>query len=301
MGRNLFIHIGIEKTATTTLQNHLYSKHSQIIYLGRPYADPEFGKLIEAIYLNGSLTFGYHHWREIADKVVKMQSKGKIVGLSEEFLASWITHDCGLVANRLRELFGPSKIVITIRRQTDLLPSLYMDTIKMRPFQSFDDWLCAGLDPAHGFTFHLYDFKALADYYINLFGRENVGLFLFEEFVENKPWFIAKMSEFLGIDAIEAQRLLEGKHENPRKGQRLVLYKAFRSKLFPAVAFSAYIPNALNQAVQRFLHGGNPARIYLSDNAREAIEKAFGESNAYLANSYHLPLAKYGYPLPVKK
>ena len=33
---NRCLHIGFPKTGTTTLQKHLFTEHSQIVYLGKP-------------------------------------------------------------------------------------------------------------------------------------------------------------------------------------------------------------------------------------------------------------------------
>jgi len=54
---NTFIHIGFPKTATTTLQNHLFSKHPGIHYLGKPYRDDDLTGMIRSLVMQESTVY----------------------------------------------------------------------------------------------------------------------------------------------------------------------------------------------------------------------------------------------------
>ncbi|TCS70986.1 hypothetical protein EDC61_1121 [Sulfuritortus calidifontis] len=293
----MFIHIGIEKTATTTLQEFLFSCHSEISYLGRPYRQ-ELQDLMVAVYRHDTILYDAPRWAAVARaELDRVRVEGKIIGLSEEFLASWITHDLGLVATRLKQLFGTVKIVITIRRQIELLSSLYVDTIKARPYQQFESWLDNGLNVEKGGAFKLYDFESLAKYYELVFGEGSVGIFVFEEMVNDFEIFCRRLSAFLGIDAEEAIALMRGKHANTRKSGRLVKYKAWRSRFLPGIQFSSLVPAYVNHGFQAFIHRGCPAVVPVNTSAIRKIEAAYAASNRRLSEKYGLGLDRYGYAM----
>lgn len=291
------IHVGIEKTATTTLQEFLFARHREISYLGRPYGQ-KLGELVAAVYRDDSIFFDAKKWDAVARaELNRIRPEGKVVVLSEEFLASWITRDLGLTATRLRKLFGPAKIIITIRRQTDLLASLYADTIKMRRYQTFESWLEDGLCGEKGRILARYDFESLARYYESEFGEGNVGIFVFEELVGNVEGFARRISAFLGIDHKETHALLRGNRANPRKSGRLVRYIAWRSRFLPGIQLSSLVPTVVNRMFQRFIHRGHPAVVRLSPVATATIRAAFGGANRKLSAKYALDLERYGYPV----
>jgi hypothetical protein len=292
-----FVHIGLQKTATTTLQEHLFPRHPEIAYLGRPFADAEVGALVKAIYLHEKVEFDSGRWQRVRDaKVTPLLGGGRIVGLSDEFFSAPGRHaDRGVVAERLRWLLGESRVVITIRNQVDVLRSEYIDTIKYRPYEPFARWIEGGLADAAASSLRLYDYAKLAGYYASVFGRANVGLFLFEEFLRERGAFLAKLCGFLCIDPEPAQPLLAGRHENPRKSARLLRYRALRSRLLPGVAFSRMLPRRAADSLLGFLHAGPGATIPIDEPLRRRIEEHYRDSNRTLATEYGLPLAGHGY------
>jgi hypothetical protein len=52
----LFLHPGIEKTATTTFQRNLFDRHSEIINIGKPWTDETFN-LRKEIHKNDNFDF----------------------------------------------------------------------------------------------------------------------------------------------------------------------------------------------------------------------------------------------------
>jgi hypothetical protein len=292
-----FVHIGLQKTATTTLQEHLFCNHPDVTYVGRPYHDAEIEALVKAVYLHEKVEFDTEHWQRIRDaKITPCLGNGRIVGLSDEFLSAPGHHaDRGVVAERLQWLLGDCLVVITIRNQVDVLRSEYIDTIKYRPYESFSHWIESGLVNAAVSSVRLYDYTKLARYYASVFGRANVGVLLFEEFLRDSDGFLDKLCSFLGIDRDASRQLVSGKHENPRKSSRLLRYKAIRSRLLPGVHFSRMLPRPVAGALLGYLHAGSPATVRISDAVRRRIEEHYRESNRALAMEYSLPIAAYGY------
>ena len=294
-----FVHIGLQKTATTTFQEHFFPRHRDVAYLGRPFADNEVDALVKAVYLHDKVAFDTERWQRVRDAKIRPHfGNGRIVGLSDEFFSAPGPHaDRGVVAERLKWLMGDSVVLITIRNQVDILRSEYIDTIKYRPYESFTGWIEAGLANPAVSSVRLYDYAKLAGYYASVFGRANVHVMLFEQFLQSPEKFLDTLCSLLGLDRVAAQPLLSGKHENPRKSARLLAYKAVRSRLLPGIHFSRLVPRALNARLLRYLHAGTPATIAVADTLRRKIEAQYRDSNRALAAEYGLPLEAHGYAM----
>jgi hypothetical protein len=176
-----------------------------------------------------------------------------------------------------------------------VLRSEYIDTIKYRSYEPFARWIEGGLADCAVSSLRLYDYAKLARYYAAVFGRRNVGVFLFEEFLRDRGAFLDKLCGFLGIDPAGTRELLTGRHENPRKSARLLRYKAIRSRLLPDVHLSRLMPRPAAEALLRYLHRGAPADIRIAEPLRRRIEDHYRASNRELAAEYSLALAAHGY------
>ena len=297
VAEEMFIHVGLQKTATTTLQEYLFRRHPQIAYLGRPYTDTEVETLIKAIYLHDSIEYDPGRWRDVARRrILPLRGRGRVVGLSEEFLTGSIGADRGLIAYRLRDIMGPARIVITIREQVGALESEYIDTINYRPYVPYERWIADALEMPERSSLRLYDYDRLAECYESVFGPENVGVLLFEEFRTNRRAFLDRLCRFLGVDPEVGEQVLGGAHANPRKSQRMLMYRRIRSALLPSgVSLSRFVPASVNRRVQRFLRGGSGAQLRYAESYRIRLRQFYREGNARLAARYRLPLERFGY------
>lgn len=292
------LHVGLHKTGTTTLQNHLFAKHSGLDYLGRPYPDRAFGRFIADLYTQDSLDFDKNELVRVAETVVRPRLCAKRpLALSEEFLSGDTFADRGVIAGRLRRLFGEARIVLTIRNQIAITKSEYLDRCRSRLYVDFDRWICDGIEDYPLRSLRLYDYWSLAETYAGLFGRENVGIFLFEEFIGNRQGFLEKLCGFVGIEADEAARHLAGKHDNPPHSQRLLTYKKLRALFGTGLSFSKMVPAPVNNAAQRFLDSGRAAKVEPSSQTVRRLEDLYRASNTRLMADYGLPLEAHGYPL----
>jgi len=108
--KEVFIHIGHSKTGTTTLQDHLFSKHDQIAYLGRPYKNNLFEKEVRRLVLQDSTQYNYKGLKCIID-TYRNGTKDKSIVISEETFSTVRCTDRGLMANRIKSIFYPCKII----------------------------------------------------------------------------------------------------------------------------------------------------------------------------------------------
>ena len=74
---------------------------------------------------------------------------------------------------------------------------------------SFDNWLNENKNNEEKNIFRSLDFLETIRQYEKVFGKENVTVLLFEEFVQNKRAFIDKLASFMGVDSEEAFSLAQ--------------------------------------------------------------------------------------------
>jgi hypothetical protein len=129
MHRNFLIHVGFSKTATTTLQKHLFAKNSQLEYLGKPFQSDSLKTHIDRLLRQETTTFDSSSAiQEISMFLLNPRdSMKKWLVLSEEkFVSCSKVRDKGVVARRIKDVLNPSRILFTIRNQFDILRDAYL-------------------------------------------------------------------------------------------------------------------------------------------------------------------------------
>lgn len=308
----LYIHIGYPKTATTTLQRHLYPNHPQINYLGKfipsfGYRDQllaeEMHKLISVDQIRYQ---GVDTIRELVRNEVE-STDCPVTLISSENLAHIASTDMGVVAQRLREAFYPCKLIVTIREQLDLLRSFYSlhgrfgqylylmrtETENERFPLSMNRWLELSLRAGDRSVAATLYFNDLLQYYENLFGDSSVGVFLYEELANESDAFVNKLSAFMGIDATLSEQLISGRRENTKLTQRelrkLTASKLFRrDSSFDGVALSRTASAARTRPPR-------PAKIMVDESWISLVREQYRESNRLLAQRRGLNLEQHGY------
>ncbi len=195
-----YIHIGFPKNFSTSLQRDYFSVHPEIYHLGiglghnLGYKDSIVEKAFE-VYLK---TAKHYFYKEKEDHLIQHFSslwnikhdKCKAIGVSSEHLSFAFSYD-GISAQekaeRLLKLFGAeTKIIMIVRNQVDLIKSLYRECVRVGfigDFKLFIDLLYKYQDRNF-----VYDFRYDLIYktYTSLFGSENVGVFFFEDYRDDK-------------------------------------------------------------------------------------------------------------------
>jgi hypothetical protein len=160
----------------------------------------------------------------------------------------------------------------------------------------FDEWLEMVFEnPDRSYVGNIKYLNTI-NYYARLWGKENICVLLFEEFIHNKEEYIRQLSEFLGIDARESLRLMADQHENPRVLQSQVDLELTRSKFGPK-GKNPFISTALKRwyDFKNLFKKSKSARVDLPDPWRERLRDFYGESNRELMKFFNLPIDKYGY------
>jgi hypothetical protein len=310
MSLTVAVHIGFPKTGTTTQQKHLFARHSQVAYLGKPYADDVLKDEILKLVTEETLTYDPAVLKTyVARFVRKERNSGKqVVLLSDELLVSASkVRDKGVVAERIKAVFAPHKILVTLRDQVEMLKSAYVNSgrllrhvpakLKGRAI-TFGEWLeMCWENRARSYIGNI-RYADTVDYYVKCFGKGNVEILLFEEFCTHKEEYTRKLADFLTIDAKEALKLLGGQHENPRLLQSQLDLELTHSR-WGTPGRVPLLPGLLERwfRLKRQFKGDEKARVEMPPGWRERLLPFYREGNRKLADHYHLPLEKYGYLL----
>jgi hypothetical protein len=177
--KKLYIHIGLHKTGSTSIQLFLNSnkekiqKRHDIFYLPIPKDDivP-----YQHRYLNKLMTNDIIAFREI---FVKNLSKSNSFIISSECFMEKETYANQL--SQIKYLYDAIYIIIYIRRQDEWIESLYKeDLINHQKYKfSIDEWVDQVITNKH--MFYNPNFLSTIERWASLFGKENIILRSFDD------------------------------------------------------------------------------------------------------------------------
>jgi len=323
--RKPVIHIGMPKTATKTLQWRLFSRHSEIFYLGR-FDGPQFRKKHRAIECCRDDTV-FEVMQQIAyDKVFHVDFDACRRLMSQELreaneknlvpVWSWESYSTDVTSKRrvrasnLKRLFGEATILMVLRHPLVLLESAYFQQLKrdnVSPrlkfgshpyYKSIDDWLQAGFD---GEILPHLQYGQTVQAYAEQFGIENVHVFLFEDLVADEKAFFRRICSIMQIDPEEGVRLIQGERDNERWTVRQlkilqgIVASPLRTFLFRMTPHRLRLRWLELEAFGTPLRPGEKARAPISDSWKKEIFRVAEPGNRWLEQHYGLPLKDHGY------
>jgi hypothetical protein len=319
------IHIGLPKTATTTLQRRLFARHSEILYLGRFVHDESSdpchhywscinGDVVKAMH---ELSLDAVHWpqvdrcRDLLRSAMESAASRHLVPVwSWESLSTDLLSRRRLRARNLKATFGDAKIIICLRNPISLIEAAYFFQLKRdnlspdfcrwrRPYYlPIDEWLEQEYDQE--IRPHL-EYAETIRAYIKFFGIHNVHVFLFEELVADPVGFARRLCGAIGIDADEGLSLVRGASDNPRMtAAQFERIRSIASSSWTSVLWS------LTPATMRpglFSLDAGPAdpcavvrpRAMMSPKWKERICDDVRAGNLWLQATYDLNLDVLGY------
>lgn len=298
------IHIGANKTGSTTLQRRLFSKTGRLVYLGEDGENYKVYKdTLNSLISDDDIYFCYQDAIELFNSSKLAAGERTLLLSSEDIMTSRVPSLC---AKRLHELLPDAHILLVIRNQLTAIPSWYANHgayLKMVPrrywrrYVSFDDWIGYGMEFRKYSPLDSYFYHRILMLYAFLFGKEKIHILFYEDFVNAPKQFISRLSAILEIDADEAVRLLQGKRERRRNTMREFRYHQFCSYA-GGRDLSEHLPAACRGLWKNFLARGSPADAFMSDYWRHQVIKLYQDDNLKLMNDYNINLRDYGYPLP---
>jgi len=304
--KKIVVHIGANKTASTTLQRCLFSQHDGLDYLGHDGQGFErYGDLVTSLTNDDDLYFPRERCVDLFENYRNKNSRKTLLYSDEDIMTSHFPTVC---ARRLYEFFPEAEILIVVRNQMTAIPSYYANHgVHLRPappshfrrYVSLDDWMnyCQmfiSRSPLAGFFYN-----RILCLYAELFGKDRIHVLFFEEFVKDKRSFVDKLCQIINIDSESAMNLLAEAHERKRRSGREIEYLKFRNKFFWGVPVLKWAPGGdwLAKRIQSFLESGSPAKVQLTDHWKEKITEMYSEDNKKFAQNFSLDLKKYNYPM----
>jgi hypothetical protein len=315
----LLLHLGLPKTGTKTLQRACFENHSQLHYLGK--------HVKKASFVKGCLSKEvYEILKPVIWDVTQPFDEDKIVKYCREKVLSVTSNDKCLIGSweslgnrppgthlkmldRIGKVFGPCRIIYTLRNPLTQVPSEYLQNIHGKFVKQGRKWMGSpnSLVIDEWFDKRLRKGSTQCDALnynqniqasVDLLGKENVGVFLFEDLVSNPEAYYRSISSFIGIDADETCALSQHKHFHKRITQgQLDLIRQCDSFWVGSVL----LPR-LSSRMRRFLldragKDSPSAKVGLTPALQEKISAETRDGHRWLIENFDLPLDKYDYPL----
>ena len=318
-----FIHAGLPRTGTTTLQTHLFARHTQVHYLGvfkgklareRPpidrssrgltlFRDAQVESLMNELLFDGAaspdLERSKELWRRISDEAPTLRKVWSWEGLGTD-----IAEKREARAANLARVIGPAKVLITLRHPVRLLESTYFQILRRNNnrdnnpgwkgavwYQPIDEWLDkhwgGELEP-------ILDYARTVEIFRRHFGRDAVHVLLYEDLARDPAAYVAEVCRVAGIDAEEGVQRTAGKREHSTSKRLVETVKRVRGK--PLGFLRAKVAVALE------LRGWGPrdpghAAASLDESRRQRVAERTRDGNRRLNDELGLDLARFDYPL----
>lgn len=295
----LWLHIGLAKTATTTFQRMLFSRHPQIGYLGKNWIEDEKAKAALMQLARGperkldlhevATAFGRLRARYETDSNVRACL------LSEEDLTTFRFVDATACARRAKMIFPEARVILIIREPIEWLRSMYFFRLSLRfpeTLHGFNSWLKQGLECRFRATdMGQVQVGLLVDVYAQCFGAGNMTVLRYEDFAADSTGFISALAKLVGIDETAALALLHEKGDRAiRKLRvteaqkdflekyRLVMQGRYREYLEELAPLLASLPKKARREAEGLL------QIDL-DGDRDVVQSRFRALSAFLDRS----------------
>lgn len=299
--KEIFLHVGFPKTATTTLQNNLFCNLQDFDIIGQPFSrdNIEMQRIVQSITDCESME--YKHENVCGQFGPFLTDRSKLL-ISEEAFSTGSSLsgrvDRMEIAFRLAKLFPDAKILIVLREQKSIIKSVYLQRLKIDPNFNlgFNEWFCKNIAESHKENiFQYFFFDKFICLYENFFDLKNVKVLLFEQFLHEQNFFFAEIFDFLGIDDEERKalkNLVDGKHNNQTVTERQLKLRAIH-KRFPF--FSKLIPVWAKRKLIAKANDGKKVLVDLTKEQAEYIDRLYAKSNSELHFELGLNVEKYGY------
>lgn len=201
---NILLHIGYHKTATTWLQQVLFSNTENGFD-----SSWDRGQITNDFIKLDAFTFDHIATRARYETgIINANKAGIVATLSHERLSGYPASggfDSRLIADRLFTCFGEANILIIIREQKSIIRSWYTQYIKDGGSMSLRRFLelpQESLFRTPLFSRNYYKYDVLIKYYQNLFRKNRVLVLPFEMLAIDPSSFVERIVRFVGNEKV---------------------------------------------------------------------------------------------------
>lgn len=287
--QEIICHIGFPKTGTTYLQKNIFPFIKNINYVESHNIKRQLHDLIEKDdsfyneskihaelnsrhYSNLSMLFSYE---ALAGHHIKTEFPNR-----------------SQIARRLKAA-GVSKIIITIRNQTDVLESTYKQYIKSGGVLKLSKFFNLKNNPNPTFFIDFFNYEKIIALYSEIFGAENVKVLQFEKLFSKSDAFKKELASFLNI---KHEDILSPKGVKVNKSLSNFSTKALR--IINHFTYNTYRPSHL---ISKKFSSHNFYKVLIRIDRskskkklifpyRSEINSYFSDSNLSLKEEYHIDL-----------
>lgn len=300
-------HIGLAKAGSTFFRRTLFPLHPELRAHGNSFSfpDPIMERALREICSFDQLDFDLDKIRKVLLDKINAHPNSKMV-LSYEHLSSSGRVDRQIIAERLKSIVEDAQILIIIRRQQDLIRSIYAEHIKasnlFREFRDINLWLddplkfCRHITSKYNHPIRTLNYYDLVCKYIDMFGLKNVCVLLLEQLKVDRVSFITGFCDFMEIDKNEALRLTDIQPTNVSRSVKELIVLNFCSSLgINPQSFPQLVRGPMKRFVKMLIPISEPSYA-LNEKWESEINRVSGVGNAKLSKLLQLPLQEYGYP-----
>ncbi len=322
----IIIHIGLSKTATTSLQGLLLLKlHNErlINYLGRGFVTKEL-RIRDREMLMHFLGRGVFPDPSVKKGMVSVYSDESLSNPGDYFQRAFALKCNGKsIADQLyatfSKTFSSQKIIVVLRAQKTMIRSFYSELYyyyaqdnNTNTLEKFLWYVFNNKD-----KFDTWYYSEMLEMYTKIFGEENISVLLFEDLKNDKPNYYSQWAGILGVsyemvmqnfskkELNVKKEVKEGKQREYKKVTaigRVWIFIRNTTGLIKIIEKNRdkWDNNPLRKAFEKLLVEKRRVKIIrkFTEEEKEMVIGHFKESNSNLVGRFGLEedkLKKYGY------
>lgn len=309
-----FLHIGMPKTGTTTLQRTLFSNHPELMFFGKaqkncqnPIQHDLMAELVWRKFIRPDFPKCEKLYAQLAEQAA---AQNKSLLYSQESLMLNRHQVQKFRAQNLQKVIGDARLIVCLRQPVSLVKSVYTQTLKRdnigsgaklgkaHRFEPFERWIQRGFWQGRAPNTHL-EYAQTLQVFSDVFGKDSIKVFLFEKLVEDQSSFIYELCEHIGIDPEKGIQLAEGTQLNRRWTQEQ-LHQLDRLNKNPLRALRFQFSNKQKRADMLRIGQSDDspkAAVEISPEWIKKIEDKTRAGNRMIQKQWDVPLEQYGYPV----
>lgn len=192
----VLLHVGYHKTATTWMQKHLFMP----VHGYRQLLDHQ--QVFDLVVKPHGLRFDPNPARALLKQAAKTLEPGEIPVVSSEVLSGHPFqggHESDIYAERLARIAPGARILVSIRDQMRIIPSVYGQYLQRGGTMPYDQFFEGTDRPGYfGFTSEHFEYDVLVAHYQRLFGVENVYVLTQESLKADMDGAARDLARFAG-------------------------------------------------------------------------------------------------------